>query len=80
MGPVQQYAGEIKKQDILIKVYSGRDANFLLYNDDGETYAYEHGEFCLVEFVWDEKENTVLYKTMHGDKDEYYNSFTYEIV
>jgi alpha-D-xyloside xylohydrolase len=38
-----------------IKVYSGADSNFTLYNDDGTTYAYEKGERQITTLTWDDK-------------------------
>ena len=38
-----------------IRVYPGADADFSLYSDDGNTYAYEHGDFRLTSLHWDNK-------------------------
>ncbi len=37
-----------------IRVYSGRDAAFTLYHDDGRTYAYESGDYRLTQLSWHE--------------------------
>ncbi len=37
-----------------IKVYSGANATFVLYNDDGNTYAYEKGEHQITTLHWDD--------------------------
>jgi alpha-D-xyloside xylohydrolase len=37
-----------------IRVYPGTDADFALYQDDGKTYDYEHGDFKLTQIHWDE--------------------------
>jgi len=37
-----------------IHVYPGRDAAFTLYEDAGDGYGYEAGEFATVDFAWDE--------------------------
>ena len=36
-------------------VYPGADASFTLYNDDGKTYAYEHGDAQITRLHWDDK-------------------------
>ncbi|MDP9049437.1 MAG: DUF5110 domain-containing protein, partial [Acidobacteriota bacterium] len=35
-----------------MKVYAGADAQFVLYNDDGTTYAYEKGENQITTLKW----------------------------
>jgi len=37
-----------------VRVYPGRDADFLLFSDDGRTYAYENGAGSVTRFHWDE--------------------------
>jgi alpha-D-xyloside xylohydrolase len=36
-----------------IRIYAGADANFTLYQDDGNTYAYENGETTITKLHWD---------------------------
>jgi alpha-D-xyloside xylohydrolase len=44
------------KQSIAhVKVFPGADADFMLYNDDGLTYAYEKGVSQVTRIHWDEK-------------------------
>ena len=37
-----------------VRVYPGADAEFTLYNDDGETYAYESGKCSITRLNWDD--------------------------
>jgi len=37
-----------------VRVYAGASGSFTLYNDDGRTYAYEHGEAKITELRWDD--------------------------
>lgn len=37
-----------------VRVYPGADAEFTLFTDDGETYAYEKGVNSLTRLVWDD--------------------------
>jgi alpha-D-xyloside xylohydrolase len=37
-----------------VKVYPGMSADFTLYNDDGQTYAYEKGESQVTKIHWDD--------------------------
>jgi alpha-D-xyloside xylohydrolase len=37
-----------------IRVYSGANGSFELYDDDGHTYDYEHGDMKLTDLRWDD--------------------------
>ena len=37
-----------------VRVYPGADGRFTLYDDDGTTYAYEHGAFRTTELRWND--------------------------
>ena len=37
-----------------IRVYPGADGHFTLYTDDGNTYAYEHGQHEITDLHWDD--------------------------
>ncbi len=54
MGPVVQSTEE--SQDPLeVRVYGGKDADFLLYQDSGDSYAYEHGARATIRLHWDDR-------------------------
>jgi alpha-D-xyloside xylohydrolase len=59
MSPAMQYVTEKPSASYEIRVYPGADATFTLYEDDGETYAYEKGRRATVELRWDEKAKTL---------------------
>jgi alpha-glucosidase len=50
MQPVTQSTNEIPHGPLLLRVYPGRDCKGSLYQDDGKTMAYKHGEFLRVRF------------------------------
>jgi alpha-glucosidase (family GH31 glycosyl hydrolase) len=54
LGPVKQYADEKVDQRISISIYPGRDASFLLYEDDGVSFNYRHGEWMGVQMNWED--------------------------
>jgi alpha-glucosidase (family GH31 glycosyl hydrolase) len=45
-----------KEHDYIIKVYTGADAEFALYEDDAYTYDYEKGGFATTRFTWSEQQ------------------------
>lgn len=48
-----------KKDDIVFKVYPGKDAEFLLYEDEADGYGYENGEYEMTVLRWSEEEKTL---------------------
>lgn len=49
--PLAEEDGTIEK-----KVYPGKDASFNLYEDDGESYGYERGQYSITKLMWDDKQ------------------------
>lgn len=49
--PVVQYVGETPQGPLEIRVYAGPDCRGDLYVDDGNTLAYQRGEFARVHFT-----------------------------
>jgi alpha-D-xyloside xylohydrolase len=54
MGPVVNHTGEGLDQPLEIRVYPGSDASFLLYEDAGDGYGYERGEYATTSMDWKE--------------------------
>lgn len=50
------YSGELAR----ISVYGGGDGMFVYYNDNGQDYAYEKGEYTMIPFIWREEEKSLL--------------------
>jgi alpha-D-xyloside xylohydrolase len=42
-----------------VRVYPGADAEFALYQDDGMTYAYEHGDSRITHLRWNDATHTL---------------------
>jgi alpha-D-xyloside xylohydrolase len=59
MGPELQYTSEKPADPLTVWVYTGADAVFDLYEDDGVSYAYERGAFAVMPLRWDEAARTL---------------------
>jgi alpha-D-xyloside xylohydrolase len=55
MGKFTEYAGQKSADTIEIRVYKGANAAFELYEDEGDNYNYEKGNYSIIPFSWDEK-------------------------
>lgn len=52
MGPSQQYVDERPGASLELHVYAGHDGEFLLYEDEGDGYNYEHGAYSIIPVHW----------------------------
>lgn len=69
MGPVVQYSSEQNDKKLTLHVYPGRNASFLLYEDEGDNYNYEKGCFSTIPFNWNEKTQTLRIGHRQGSYD-----------
>ncbi len=53
MGPMIQYATQ-SADPLEIRVYRGQNGALTLYEDEGDTYDYETGQYALIPFSWDD--------------------------
>ncbi|MRT93793.1 TIM-barrel domain-containing protein [Ancylomarina sp. 16SWW S1-10-2] len=67
MGPKVQYATQVTNEAVKIKVYPGKDAEFVLYLDDNETYDYEKGEYSEVVISYSESDKKLRIKKGAGN-------------
>ncbi|WP_081810505.1 glycoside hydrolase family 31 protein [Flavobacterium daejeonense] len=58
-GPQVQYATEKKWDNLEIRVYSGADGAFTLYEDENDNYNYEKGAYSTITFRWNDKTQTL---------------------
>ena len=55
MGPAVQHAGEQPHAPLEVRVYRGADGSSVLYDDAGDGYGYEKGEYATIPFTWNEQ-------------------------
>jgi alpha-D-xyloside xylohydrolase len=59
IGPAIQHTGEKLDAPVTLCVYQGANGSFDLYEDDGESYAYERGEFARIPIRYDDASGTL---------------------
>jgi alpha-D-xyloside xylohydrolase len=52
VGPVKPYADAPSDEPVELRVYPGTNGTFALYDDAGEGFGYEKGEYSLVKLAW----------------------------
>jgi alpha-D-xyloside xylohydrolase len=66
MGPELQYTSEKPADPLTLWVYTGRDAAFELYEDDGVTYGYEKGASSTIPMRYDDASGTLTLGKREG--------------
>jgi len=66
MGPEIEYAGEKPDAPIELRMYSGADGHFDLYEDQGDTYNYEKGERAVIPIDWNDTTHTLAIGARSG--------------
>ncbi|NLM10307.1 MAG: DUF5110 domain-containing protein [Clostridiaceae bacterium] len=60
------YADERKGEVSEIIIYSGEDGEFTLYNDEGDNYSYEDGNFSAIRLKYDDNQKTLTFGKAFG--------------
>ncbi len=68
LGPKVQYSTQETDEPVILKIYPGKDAEFTLYYDDNESYAYEKGVFSEIKLNYTEKNHTLA---LSCEKDDF---------
>jgi len=79
MGPEIEYATQ-SIDPLEIRVYRGSDAHFVLYEDEGDTYNYEVGQYSLIAFAYDEASRQLTIGTRQGTYSAMPQNRTFDVV
>jgi alpha-D-xyloside xylohydrolase len=66
IGPVKPYADAPSDEPIELRVYPGADGTFVLYDDAGEGFGYEKGEYSLVKLAWSARARQLFLAAREG--------------
>lgn len=69
------YADQNNGQVKAIRVYEGADGDFELYNDSGDGYEFENGDYSLIRITYSDKEKEIFFGHQEGNYPVQ-NSFT----
>ena len=58
-GPALQYTAEKPADTITLNIYTGANASFNLYEDEGTNYNYEKGAFAIIPIQYNEATKTI---------------------
>ena len=80
MGPYLQFATEKAADPIEIRVYTGANATFILYEDENDTYNYESGKYSTIAMSWNEAEKSFAIGDRKGEFPGMLKDRTFRIV
>jgi alpha-D-xyloside xylohydrolase len=80
LGPDVQYAAEKPADPIEIRIYSGANGTFTLYEDENDTYNYEKGAHATIPFSWDDSTHTLTIGDRTGSFPGMLEKRTFRIV
>jgi len=80
MGPDIQYSTEKPADPIELRVYTGADASFTLYEDENDNYDYEKGVHATIPMHWDDASHTLTIGERQGQFPGMPQSRTFQIV
>jgi alpha-D-xyloside xylohydrolase len=80
MGPFIQYAAEKPADPIELRIYSGADGGFTLYEDENDNYNYEKGVHANIAFHWDDAKRQLTIDDRKGSFPGMLKERTFNVV
>lgn len=80
LGPEIQYAEENTDGTITLYVYTGKDAEFTLYEDENENNDFEKGMYSTITFKWNEQSQILTIGKRNGSYPGMIKSRAFKIV
>lgn len=77
---VTDYSAAQTGKPVTINVYPGRNATFTLYQDAGDSYDFEQGEYRLIKFTWNDKKQKLTVDKPKGKYKEFPTKFITNIL
>jgi alpha-D-xyloside xylohydrolase len=79
-GPTVEYASQALDAPIELRIYPGADGSFTLYDDAGDSYAYEKGDYSTIPLRWSDKDATLTIGARQGSFPGMQNDRTFRVV
>ncbi len=79
IGPCIQYSTE-QNNPIEIRIYSGGDSEFALYEDENDNYNYEKGAHSTITFKWNDEKKALTINDRQGSFPGMLDEHTFNIV
>jgi alpha-D-xyloside xylohydrolase len=80
MGPAIQFADEKPDAPMELWVYPGQDGQFSFYEDEGDNYNYEQGNFATIQILWNDDASELILENREGSYRGMETSRTFRVV
>ena len=80
LGPEMEYVGEKAWDNLEMRVYPGANGTFVLYEDEGDSYNYEKGQYTTIIFDWNDKSSILTIGARRGSYPGMLQSRTFTVV
>jgi alpha-glucosidase (family GH31 glycosyl hydrolase) len=78
--PIRQYVAEKVKGPTTLKIHSGKDGEYRLYEDDGTSLDYLQGKCCWRRITWDNAKRRLTIEPVEGSAKAAAQTFEVEVV
>jgi alpha-glucosidase (family GH31 glycosyl hydrolase) len=68
LGPVKQYTAESVDAPLTLQIYPGADGHFMVYEDDGVSFAYRTGDWMGLNLNWNDKARRLSIELAPGSR------------
>jgi alpha-D-xyloside xylohydrolase len=79
MGPEIEYAGQAT-DPIELRIYTGADGAFTLYDDEGDSYRYEQGAHAIIALAWNDAKHALTIGAREGSYKGMPENHTFHVV
>ena len=79
VGPEIEYTSQKPADPVTLYVYTGADASFTLYEDEGTTYDYEKGEYSTIPLSWSESAGELTIGERKGEFPQMIKERTFNV-
>ena len=79
IGRDRQSTSQQVDEEMAIRIYTGADATFTLYEDEGTNYNYEQGKYTTIHFVWNDAKRSLTISKRCGAYDGMLTDRTFHI-
>jgi alpha-D-xyloside xylohydrolase len=80
MGPFIQYTTEKPADPVELRIYTGADGTFTLYEDENDNYNYEKGMYATISFSWNDAGKELTIGERKGGFPGMLNKRTFRII
>jgi alpha-D-xyloside xylohydrolase len=80
LGPEVEWASQKPADPIELRIYTGADGDFALYEDENDNYDYEKGVYATIPFHWDDAKHTLSIGARRGEFPGMLRTRTFRVV